>query len=85
MGMFDYVKAEMPCMKCKHPLTGWQTKDTEPQWLKTILLENVLKIEGATFYTICLKCDAWNEYLVLADEKLEYRGDRKTIDASGAV
>lgn len=56
MGMFDYVSCKIPCAKCGHMITGWQSKDSYCE-LSTISPDNV-----DTFYSDCKNCGHWNEF-----------------------
>lgn len=57
MGMFDFVKYEASCKKCGHVLKkGWQSKSGECELLE-LPASDVQNV-----YTICNKCQEWNEY-----------------------
>lgn len=58
MGMFDYVRYEADCWKCKEPLSDFQSKDHHCT-MATISPKKV-----KSFYTSCKNCEAWNEFKV---------------------
>ena len=59
MGMFDHVEYGAPCYKCGEKLTDFQSKDAQ-------CMMGVLEPKDVRcFYTICEKCQTWNEYEVI--------------------
>ena len=78
--MFFYVKAEVgdKCIKCNEPILEWQSKDDiggihdvwggccERHKKALPLLE---KNEVENYYTLCDKCNQWNEYKLLKNGK----------------
>jgi hypothetical protein len=56
MGLFSYVKLELPCPYCSHLLKDFQSKDG-------ILMEENEPWTLRNFYTKCPKCTNWVEYI----------------------
>ena len=53
MGMFDWVKYEMPCPNCGQLLKEFQSKDAG------CFLEHLEFWEVLSFYDLCKRCGAW--------------------------
>ena len=62
MGMFDIVQYKAKCWRCGEELTDFQTKDG----CCTLSDLTPKMIPGGRFYTGCIKCNAWNEFDVIA-------------------
>lgn len=56
MGMFDYIKLEVKCPKCKAKVDGFQSKDGG------CFLDTLDYWEVDNFYSSCNKCGTWIEY-----------------------
>lgn len=63
MGMFDYVNYSAKCQFCGHLLRNWQSKDHDCD-LSQLEISQVTR-----FYDFCHKCQSWNEYLVIDQNK----------------
>lgn len=64
MGMFDEIKYEAPCWKCGELLIDFQSKDGECCGRKI----TPKSLGVGSFYSLCRKCQAWNEYDVISKE-----------------
>lgn len=56
MGMYDNIEFKAPCKKCSETLTDWQSKDG------SCTLSYLQPKDVDSFYTVCPKCNTWNEY-----------------------
>lgn len=84
MGMFDYVKYEMPCPKCGLKVNNFQTKDTGCD------LEKVPYWHTDTFYGSCDNCDVWIEFFLKENAKPfipieSYRMEARENNSSGKL
>ncbi len=57
MGMFNYIKAEIPCKNCSYIITEFQSKDG---LILELLILDYWQVDN--FYTDCPSCGVWNEY-----------------------
>jgi hypothetical protein len=64
MGMFDNVKYKAKCWRCNNELDNFQTKDGE----NMLELITPKQIGIGTFYSMCDKCEAWNEWDIVPKE-----------------
>jgi len=56
MGMFDYIKFNIPCPVCKNMIDEFQSKDGDCE------METLEFWEVDRFYISCKHCGTWIEY-----------------------
>jgi len=66
MGMFDWIKYEMSCPKCRAKVKGFQSKDGP------CILAELEYWEVDNFYSSCKGCGAWIEF-TLQRERIRER------------